>query len=64
MGTIQGKADYLNDLKPDPAIKQFAIREFESRTQRRYRATLDGLARLDVEVDGEVRETGTALSLI
>jgi hypothetical protein len=54
-GTIQGKADYINDLKPDPAIKHSQFENLKV-TLKGDRVTLEGLARLDVDVDGEVRE--------
>jgi hypothetical protein len=54
-GSNQGKADYIKDLKPDPSIKHS---EFENLkvSLKGDRATLEGLVKLDVEIDGRVQE--------
>ena len=47
-GTIQGKADYIKDIKPDPSIKHWDFENLKL-SLKRDRATLSGTVKLEVE---------------
>ncbi len=52
-GTMQGKADYIKDIKPDPSIKHWDFDNLKL-TLKRDRATLSGTVTLEVEGQDDV----------
>ena len=51
-GSIQGKADYIRDIKPDKSIKDWELQDLKL-TLKGDRATLKGRMRLVREADDE-----------
>jgi Domain of unknown function (DUF4440) len=52
-GTMQGKADYIRDIKPDPSIKHWDFDNLKL-SLKRDRATLSGTVTLEVEGHDDV----------
>jgi hypothetical protein len=52
-GTMQGKADYIRDIKPDPSIKHWDFDNLKL-SLKRDRATLSGTVTLEVEGQDDV----------